>query len=223
MILVNAITWHPMVITLNAGIRYLKNAGQQNRKFMACTRHIIVLYQLPPGLPAWQRVHDPVEKIQIVMFSAQEIAISFFYVRAAYKYLHSGFAKKDKVRGAMFLLILVQIVIISADTAIIVLDLAGYLKLKTFIHSFVYTVKLELEFVTLNQLVDLSKLGMSGTLSWAPTMMDASAMGAGDEMNKMTTVHVGQRDSAVDLEPCRSHTSWGTIDFITTPQHIDLK
>ncbi|KAF2820425.1 hypothetical protein CC86DRAFT_429166 [Ophiobolus disseminans] len=205
MILFNGIVWHPLVITINAGIRYLKNTEQTDR------------------IPAWQRVHDPIEKIQIIMFSAQEIAISFFYVRAAYRYIHSGFAKKDKVRGAMCLLILVQIVIISLDVTIVSLNLLGYLRLKTFIHSFVYVVKLELEFVTLNQLVEFSKLGMTGALSWNTTAVDASTRGAGDDPKTKTGIVVHQRDSGVDLEPCASNTSWGTIDFITKPEHLDLR
>ncbi|KAH7093220.1 hypothetical protein FB567DRAFT_587661 [Paraphoma chrysanthemicola] len=207
MIIANALIWHPMVIATNAGIRYLKNTGQTNR------------------LPPWQRVHDPVEKIQIVMFSAQEITISSFYVLAAYRYLQSGFAKKDKVRGAMCLLMLVQVIIVSVDITIIVLDLAGYLRLKTFIHSFVYTVKLELEFVTLNQLVELSKLGMPGAVVWSPSVVNPGASSADDKMKNEpdVVVAVAQRDSAVDLEPCKSHKSWGSIDFITTPEHIYVK
>ncbi|KAF2036522.1 hypothetical protein EK21DRAFT_44425, partial [Setomelanomma holmii] len=130
MIITNAVIWHPIIITTNA------------------------------GLPAWQRVHDPVEKTQIVIFMVQEMVISFFYVRAAYRYLHSGFAKKDKAQNAMRLLTVVQIVVIAVDLVLIVIDLSGWTKLKTFIHSVVYTVKMELEFITLNQLVGLSKLGM---------------------------------------------------------------
>jgi hypothetical protein len=53
-----------------------------------------------------------------------------------------------------------QVIIIILDITIIVLDLAGYLKPKVFIHSFVYSIKLELEFVVLNQLIEISRMGL---------------------------------------------------------------
>lgn len=161
------------------------------------------------------------------MFSAQEITISLFYVRAAYQYFNSGFAKKDKARGAMYLLAFVQLIIIALDIGIISIDVAGYFKLKTFVHSFVYMVKLELEFVTLNQLVELSKLGSSGTLPWIPTAVDVSAAdapGASDREKRVPHVTVvRQQDSIASLEPCASKSSEGSIEFITKPQHLDWK
>jgi hypothetical protein len=100
------------------------------------------------------------------MFSAQEIVISSLYVRAAYQYLQSKFnVQKGKARSAMCLLLLAQIIIISLDITIVVLDLAKYLKLKVIIHGFVYSIKLELEFVVLNQLIDLSRMGVPGISS----------------------------------------------------------
>lgn len=67
----------------------------------------------------------------------------------------------------MFLRLGVQIVIVAVDIALIVIDFANFLELKLFIHSFVYSVKLELEFVVLNQLVELSQLGGPGLPSFA--------------------------------------------------------
>jgi hypothetical protein len=59
----------------------------------------------------------------------------------------------------MCLLLLVQFVAIAFDVAIAFMDFAGYLQLKFIVFSFAYAVKLELEFVALNQLVELSKMG----------------------------------------------------------------
>ncbi|KAF2023134.1 hypothetical protein EK21DRAFT_47103, partial [Setomelanomma holmii] len=135
MVVANGVVWHVAMVTLSSGIARARRMGQGD--------HVL----------------DPFERVQIVMFSAQEMIISFFYVRAAYQYLKSRFAKKDKTRSAMFLLLLVQVAIVVVDVALIVIDFAGYLQLKLFIHSFVCSVKLELEFVVLNQLVELSRMG----------------------------------------------------------------
>lgn len=107
------------------------------------------------------------EKVQIIMFSLQETVISFFYVRSSYQYLKSRFSQRGETRRAMCLLLLVQAVIIAVDIALIVIDITGYSQLKLFIHSFVYSVKLELEFVVLNQLVELSRTKIPGIPSFS--------------------------------------------------------
>jgi hypothetical protein len=160
------------------------------------------------------------------MFSTQEIIISSFYVRAAYKYLQSQFnAQKDKARNAMCLLLLIQLIIIALDITIIVLDLSGYLKLKVIIHSFVYSVKLELEFVVLNQLIEMSRMGVPGIPSCSQAVnttsrhQDAGRAGVAASSSSKTTWTMGS-DSAVDLESCASHNTTNTLDFITKPEHI---
>ncbi len=44
------------------------------------------------------------------------------------------------------------------EVGMITINFPGYLDMELFIHSFVYCVKLEAEFVVLNQLVELSQL-----------------------------------------------------------------
>lgn len=51
---------------------------------------------------------------------------------------------------------------ILMDIVVCTLDLIGYFTLKAIIHSWVYGVKLELEFAVLNQLVDIAKSGVPG-------------------------------------------------------------
>jgi hypothetical protein len=62
----------------------------------------------------------------------------------------------------MSLLLAVQVIIICIDIALVVMEFASLTELKLFLHSFAYAVKLELEFVVLNQLVQLSQLGVAG-------------------------------------------------------------
>jgi hypothetical protein len=115
----------------------------------------------------WVKVQGVFERIQIMAFCGQEILISSLYIRAAYKYLRTWGAMapestRKKIRDAMILLLAVQTVVVLIDIALITIDFLGLIKLKGFIHSFIYCVKLELEFVVLNQLVEISRLGVPG-------------------------------------------------------------
>jgi hypothetical protein len=157
------------------------------------------------------------------MFSAQEILIAFFYVHAAYQYLQSRFnTTKSKVRSAVCLLLLIQVIIIALDITIIVLDLAGYLKLKVIIHSFVYSVKLELEFVVLNQLIEISRIGSLGNLSVSHAVVDPQMRATGKEVIDRPALPSWStsRGSDVDLEACESHASDITFDFIPKPRDL---
>jgi hypothetical protein len=151
LIVFNGVVFHPFMITLSIGLAALgrdpvKNAGAMRN---------------------WYNVFKPMERVQIVMFSGQEILISSFYVRCAYQYLRSRFVQPRTVKRAMYLLLAVQAIVVAIDIALIVIDFLGFLTLKLFIHSFVYCVKLELEFLVLNQLVELSQLGVPGLPSFS--------------------------------------------------------
>ena len=118
------------------------------------------------------------EYIQIVAFNGQEVLLSSVYIRAAYMYLRDwgtlGVAgSRKKVKRAMILLLVIQFVVVTIDVAIITIDLLGLLQLKGMIHSFIYCVKLELEFLVLNQLVEISKLGVPG--------LPSTSMGSGEQ------------------------------------------
>ncbi|KAF2431445.1 hypothetical protein EJ08DRAFT_696530 [Tothia fuscella] len=121
MIIINAIVFHPLMITISIGMNVLRKGGRGGSAKM----------------PAWQRVNVPAERVQILIFSGQETLISLFYVRAAYQYLKGRFADKEKTRRAMFLLLAVQVFIVAVDIFLIVIDFASFLQLKLFIHSLV--------------------------------------------------------------------------------------
>ena len=114
-----------------------------------------------------QRVNVVCEYIQICFFNGQEMLISSVYIYAAYIYLRDfsnlgSPGTRAKVRRAIVLLLVIQAIVSFIDAAIITIDLLGLLQLKGMIHSFVYCVKLELEFLVLNQLVEISRLGVPG-------------------------------------------------------------
>jgi hypothetical protein len=208
MIVFNGVIWHIAMVTISSGIAVERNTGHADR------------------VAAWQRILGPLERVQIVMFSVQEITISFFYVRAAYQYLKSRFAQPGKTRSAMCLLLLVQIVIIAVDIALIVIDFAGYLQLKLFIHSFVYSVKLELEFVVLNQLVELSRLGVPGVPSFSIAVPAVGAIdnfppAKGNSPDTVVDLVLPTPSTTLDLESASSITSIESLRFVTTPEHQD--
>jgi hypothetical protein len=178
MIVLNGFIFHTAMITLSLG-------------------SIALRHSKPSAVLAWHRVFQPFERIQIIVFSAQETLLSFFYVRAAYQYLRSRFVQRGKTRKAMCLLLGVQVVIVLVDIALIVIDFANFLELKLFIHSFVYSIKLELEFVVLNQLVELSQMGVPGLPSFSNS--DATTPGAD------STRHLGGK--TVDWTPTQSPKS----------------
>lgn len=164
------------------------------------------------------------------MFSIQEIIISCLYVRAAYQYLQGRFTQKGKTRNAMCLLLLVQILAITFDVAIVFMDFAGYLQLKFICFSFVYAIKLELEFVALNQLVELSSIGVPGLSSMSFAIDAALKTNENERLAKNTPNVAVQRvssarkedfNSDLELESCESRTSGNTLDFITTSQHVN--
>lgn len=144
LIIFNAVVWHPMMSTLSIGQEALGRKHRPTAK--------------------WARVFFFAERVQIIMFCGQEILMSMFYVRAAYEFLRTKYdpSLQHKVRKAMFLLLFSQGIVTSLDITIITIDFLGYQSLKLFIHSFIYSVKLEMEFIVLNQLVELSKEGIRG-------------------------------------------------------------
>ncbi|PSN59886.1 hypothetical protein BS50DRAFT_579689 [Corynespora cassiicola Philippines] len=92
----------------------------------------------------------PMERVQVMAFSIQEIIISGVYIYSSYaqrhETLHNGMGK------TVMLLLWVQVIVILCDVVVIVLDYCEYFTLKAVLHSFVYAFKLQLEFVILNDL-----------------------------------------------------------------------
>ncbi|EED22284.1 conserved hypothetical protein [Talaromyces stipitatus ATCC 10500] len=102
-----------------------------------------------------------VERIQIVMFSVQELILSGLYIYGTFKMAQDSF--NSRIRRTIALLITVQIIAICCSALLIILDFAGYYILKSFIHSFVYAIKLQLEFVILNEFRHLVTQPKSGS------------------------------------------------------------
>ncbi len=110
----------------------------------------------------WLKVLNPFERIEVTVFTIQECGISAIYIWGVWRLLKDQVHRTKRIRHVLWLLFVVQVITISMDIVVSVLDLAGYFTLKAIIHSWIYGIKLELEFVVLNQLVDIAKSGVPG-------------------------------------------------------------
>jgi hypothetical protein len=102
----------------------------------------------------------PMERIQVTGFTIQEVILSAIYIHATLQFLQTSFQKST--RRTISLLVAIQILVILLDVIVITLDYCEYFTLKAVLHSFVYAVKLQLEFVILN---DVKAMARGGTLT----------------------------------------------------------
>lgn len=115
----------------------------------------------------------------------------------------------------MCLLIVVLAIVFAVNVLIVSLDVSDRMRLKIFLHSLVFTIKLELELVNLNQLVRISRMGSSGTRSWN-TPVDIETQN--DSTPKWRSgIAVAQRNFALSMQ---SSDSWDAIKFVTTPKSL---
>lgn len=184
-IIFNGIVWHTILTVF-----YMIMTGQRGRG---------------PPTALYKRVRDVnevFEYVQICFFNTQEIVISSLYIYAAAIYLrdfsHLGSpSTRTKVRRAIILLLVIQAIVVLIDAAIIAIDLLGLAQLKGMIQSFVYCVKLELEFLVLNQLIEISRFGVPGLPSTARASgrmnVEAPAVVAAPDTAKIAAGGVGNR------------------------------
>jgi hypothetical protein len=103
------------------------------------------------------------EKIQQTIFTVQETAISSMYIYYTARFLSNGYTMQT--RKVVSLLVAVQITVVALDIGLTVLDFDDMFTLKCTVHPFVYSVKLKLEFIVLNQLQQIVKRGLAPGLN----------------------------------------------------------
>ncbi|KAI9751571.1 MAG: hypothetical protein M4579_006006 [Chaenotheca gracillima] len=112
-------------------------------------------------------IMERMERVQVTCFSVQETILSGLYIWATVHLLKDGY--NVKMRQVVTMLVLIQVIVILIDVAMIILDFVNLSTPKAVIQSFVYAVKLKLEFTVLNQLVDMVTNGRApGGISPAP-------------------------------------------------------
>ncbi|KAH7391859.1 hypothetical protein BKA66DRAFT_568270 [Pyrenochaeta sp. MPI-SDFR-AT-0127] len=102
------------------------------------------------------RGYKILERFQMVMFFLQETIISGIYLYKTTRLL----GPEENIRGhsarkVLKHLILINIVIIAFDISLIAIQFAGYYDIQVTYKAAVYSIKLKMEFVILNQLLDL--------------------------------------------------------------------
>jgi hypothetical protein len=102
----------------------------------------------------------PMERVQVLAFSIQEIILSVIYIYGTMQMVKGSF--NPRIRTTVVYLIVIQVIVILCDVMTVALDYAQYFTLKAVIQSFVYAFKLQLEFVILNQLREVIEKGGHG-------------------------------------------------------------
>ncbi|KAG8527839.1 uncharacterized protein KY384_006755 [Bacidia gigantensis] len=108
-----------------------------------------------PGL--WLKIYNIYERIQLIVFTLQELTISIIYIRAALKILLPS--DPTEIRHTKKFLIYLNILCIVLDIAFVCEVYSGEWVYKTGTQSLAYAIKLTIEFVVLNKLMDVYRLG----------------------------------------------------------------
>ena len=108
-----------------------------------------------PGI--WLTVYNVYERIQLIVFTLQELIISIIYIRAALKML----VPNDPVetRHMKKTLVYLNVLCIVLDIAFVCEVYSGEWVYKTGTQSLAYAIKLTIEFVVLNKLMDVYRNG----------------------------------------------------------------
>ena len=105
----------------------------------------------------WYKVYHLYERIQLVVFTIQELAISIIYIRAAVTWLSPG--DPEGIRSTRNFLIYLNVLLIALDVAIICEVSTGEWVYEEASQSFAYAIKLTFEFVVLNKVMKLYRHG----------------------------------------------------------------
>lgn len=125
---------------------------------------------------------EVMERIQQTVFTLQEVIISGLYIYHTARFLNDGF--ESRTRRVVALLIGVQVIAISFDAGLTAFDYMNMFTLKCTLHPFVYSVKLKLEFIVLNQLLTIVKKGLAPGLREG-NFPDLNSKGGGEGVGGM--------------------------------------
>lgn len=116
--------------------------------------------QANPGL--WLKVYNVYERIQLIIFTLQETIISIIYIHSTLKLLQP--TDPEDTRHTKKFLIYLNILVIILDIAFVIEVYCGEWVYKTGTQSLAYSIKLTIEFIVLNKLMDAFRFGNS---SWS--------------------------------------------------------
>ncbi|KAH8653191.1 hypothetical protein BGZ60DRAFT_419699 [Tricladium varicosporioides] len=98
------------------------------------------------------------ERLQLVVFSIQEFIISGLYIWEASHGLKPIIAIKGrKAQDVLQQLVIINSLVILLDISVIITEYTGHLDIQTSCSPLVYSIKLKMEFIILNKLIDIIK------------------------------------------------------------------
>ena len=109
-----------------------------------------------PGM--FLTIYNVYERIQLIVFTLQELAISVLYIRAAFKMLLPEDTTTEPFRMTKRSLIYLNVLCIVLDIAFVCEVYSGEWVYKTGTQSLAYAIKLTIEFIVLNKLMDVYRL-----------------------------------------------------------------
>ncbi|KAI4272237.1 MAG: hypothetical protein LQ337_005431 [Flavoplaca oasis] len=107
-----------------------------------------------PGM--WLKIYNVYERMQLVVFILQELVISILYIRATFKILLPDDPRDTRMTKKF--LIYTNVLCIVLDIAFICQVYSGEWVYKTGTQSLAYAIKLSIEFVVLNKLMDVYRV-----------------------------------------------------------------
>lgn len=110
--------------------------------------------QADPGM--WLKVYNVYERIQLIIFTLQELIISVLYIRAAFKMLLPDDPSETRITKKF--LIYLNVLCIVLDIAFVCEVYSGEWVYKTGTQSLAYAIKLTIEFIVLNKLMEVYRL-----------------------------------------------------------------
>ncbi|KAE8351121.1 hypothetical protein BDV28DRAFT_137803 [Aspergillus coremiiformis] len=114
---------------------------------------------------------NKMERIQLVGFTLQEFLLSGIYIAEAIKLLQ--LRPGPLHRRILIQLLALNVFIIILDATVVAIQFAGYYAIQIMFKAVSYSVKLKLEYATLNQLVQMAK----GPSSTDPEQLSSSSQG----------------------------------------------
>ncbi|KAH8693450.1 hypothetical protein GQ44DRAFT_148188 [Phaeosphaeriaceae sp. PMI808] len=127
--------------------------------FSAVVMHIpitCIIYLMTTGPPGkYDRLFSIYEPLQLIWFSLQEAIISGLYIYYAARTLPPMQSFRKNAGSVLRKLVSIDIFVVILDITMVGVELGGYDALQHFYKVFVYSIRLKLEFVILNQLLEL--------------------------------------------------------------------
>jgi hypothetical protein len=105
---------------------------------------------------SWNLAYSIIERIQVTWFSIQETVLSTTYIVETINLLRAGPDTTSRRKKILYELIAINIIAISMDVSLTVLELTGLYFTQVLLKTMVYSIKLKLELAVLGRLINVA-------------------------------------------------------------------